>query len=608
MSKRINSKPLTIKEYTKNYKFPDKEKITKENYYINRTKNNFISKILKNKNIAIKDDDDINKTIENIFHKEENKQKIMKILKRRNHKITYTSEGLSISKINTRDKSKDSIYDNNKIKKEKSFDFHTPNKKYNKIKIFTKRPNINNINRAITPLVNNRTKKKIIIYEKIKNKNNNNNNNSNDNNNKRNNQNIRLSKHLQIKSNKTKIKPEIKKFRNNDDNMNNKDKKIYNNILKIENPLKFKIDRKKPEIKKFKDIYQKNIDNFLIKEKNDKYTGYLLLKKNLGNIEEKIKLNKDNIKEIFINIINELTNEENEIVNKKEILASKEKEIIASKEKEKIYLELKNDFEEFKNKQKEEVKILEDKIKKYENESYQKKIKEFIIEKIEICLVKTNINKAPISKSNNNININNTTNNINNNINNKNTNNNINSNNINKNNNDNINNNIDKNNNDNINNNINNNISIINNNINKVNNNNSTINNKITNTSSINNNITNTNNNINDVNNTNNNISTINNKKEEKLSKALNRIKKKKEVALNNNINNNSISNNIVKKSEKINKIVKMLEEQLSGLKNQKENENNDNNNEINFLKLLDEKPINANKKKPTLKIKFEDK
>ena len=77
MFKKINPKPLTIKEYTKNYKFPEKAKISLEDEYLHRTQNNFLSNIIKkklkrNKEIKIQKDEDLNKTIEKVFRIEEN--------------------------------------------------------------------------------------------------------------------------------------------------------------------------------------------------------------------------------------------------------------------------------------------------------------------------------------------------------------------------------------------------------------------------------------------------------------------------------------------------------------------------------------------------------
>ena len=133
MSKKINTKPLTLKEYTKNYKFPSKTKLSISDEYIHRSQNNFLSNIIKrkfkkNQKIKIQKDEDLNKTIENVFRKEENRIRILNILKRRKHKISYTSDDrLTLSKSKTRDISNDSLYD--KIKGQKSLDLYTPIKK-----------------------------------------------------------------------------------------------------------------------------------------------------------------------------------------------------------------------------------------------------------------------------------------------------------------------------------------------------------------------------------------------------------------------------------------------------------------------------------------------
>ena len=109
MSKKINTKPLTIKEYTKNYKFPSKTKLSISDEYIHRSQNNFLSNIIKrkfkkNQKIKIQKDEDLNKTIESVFRKEENRIRILNILKRRKHKISYTSDDrLTLSKSKTRD-------------------------------------------------------------------------------------------------------------------------------------------------------------------------------------------------------------------------------------------------------------------------------------------------------------------------------------------------------------------------------------------------------------------------------------------------------------------------------------------------------------------------
>ena len=55
-----------------------------------------------------------------------------------------------------------------------------------------------------------------------------------------------------------------------------------------------------------------------------------------------------------------------------------------------------------------------------------------------------------------------------------------------------------------------------------------------------------------------------------------------------------------------------MLEQKITGGKNESEISNNkevktNETKEINFLNLIDGKPLNKNKKRPTLKINFED-
>ena len=99
---------------------------------------------------------------------------------------------------------------------------------------------------------------------------------------------------------------------------------------------------------------------------------------------------------------------------------------------------------------------------------------------------------------------------------------------------------------------------------------------------------------------------------DEKFSRALNMIRKKK-LAENNN-EQNTKNNSTIKKSDKINQIRKMLEQRITGGKKENENENLNNKeaktnetNEINFLNLMEGKPLNTNKKRPTMRINFEE-
>ena len=653
MKKRNNQKPLTIKEYTKNYKFPENKKLSKEDEYIHRTQNIFLSKILKKKKIPI--NEDINKTIENIFHKEENRIRMMNILKRRNHKVSYTSERLSISKTNTRDKSHDSLsYERNK-----SFDYHTPIKKYNKINLITKK----HMTKAVTPLVNNRNKKNVITNESNRNI---------INKEKEKEQNkSNLDVHLlrkkkldkkseiffpngHIKAESTRIKYDYnknkKKTNKFDKNKKNPDKlhKTEKNStklaeknltsfrnLKIEYLTKLFYEKEKSEAKNYKIenlselFYEKEksktknymienlselfyekaksetknymIENlselfyektkseidssknhkpekceeFLIegqKENVSNYTGYILIKKNFGKVEEEISLdkNEDKIKEIFLKYLNEISEEENEFITRKELelikvikeendiknQKLKEQELFLEKikEQEKIIQEYKNYyiylktqfdkliivnnklkekinfletkeeeinvlnkyFSEYKAQKIEEIQNLENKLKLYENElnqikNEQNKIKEFYIEKFDINFGK-NLNNYKNEIKNNKIEEN------------------------------------------------------------------------------------------------------LKKEKDEKLSRALNRIRKKKTIENNNEENSKKNNNMVIKKSDKINQIAKMLEQQMTGGKTEDINKNLNNKEvktnetkEVNFVNLMGEKPLLINKRKPTFRVNFKD-
>ena len=661
MNKRSNQKPLTIKEYTKNYKFPERNKISQEDDYILKTQSIFLSKMLKNRKIKIPDNEDINKTIENVFHREENRIRMLNILKRRNHKISYTSDRLSISK--TRDKSHDSF----SIDKNKSFDFHTPIKKYNKLNLFTKK----HLSKAVTPLVDNRNRKNIIISENNKKNNINNITQEKEKNksnldvysikNKKNRKKEIMFHNGHIKAETAKIKYNYNKNKKNEDKnkknigklktvrnsvktdkKNDKNLKIeklkgifYKNIekQKEKNINKIKIEKineifyeniEKKNIKNFNylnieklsEIYYKNyektesknnlVNNYikvkcediLIKGKqieNMDYTGYIIIKKNSGKTEEEIILDKDEdkIKEIFLNILNEISEEENEYITRNEIdlmnlikeenniknKKIKDQEIIIQENK-KSYMDLKNEldllilenknlkerigsleekekelkilnksFSEYKSQKIEEIQNLENKIKEYEIELNQIKIeknvkKEYEIEKLNISFLKENkMKEFKIEKLEVFIEKRNKIKEF------------------------------------------------------KIEKPETPIEKNIVNKNEINN-------------------SSIEEKAkkevDEKFSRALNRIRKKK-LAENNN-EQNTKNNSTIKKSDKINQIRKMLEQRITGGKKENENENLNNKeaktnetNEINFLNLMDGKPLNTNKKRPTMRINFED-
>ena len=167
MFKKINPKPLTMEEYKKNYKFPEKERLSLEDEYIHLTQKNFISNIIKNKLkmknnvIKIEKDEDINKTLENIFKKQESRERILSILKRRNHNLSLISDRYNISKSNTKDISHDLLF--NKFKLKKSFDFNTPIKKNDKLNLPIKKQSA----KPLIPLLIDKKRKKEKSNDKI---------------------------------------------------------------------------------------------------------------------------------------------------------------------------------------------------------------------------------------------------------------------------------------------------------------------------------------------------------------------------------------------------------------------------------------------------------
>ena len=124
-------------------------------------------------------------------------------------------------------------------------------------------------------------------------------------------------------------------------------------------------------------------------------------------------------------------------------------------------------------------------------------------------------------------------------------------------------------------------------------------------------------NNINDVNDNNKNgIINTNDRKEKKMSKALNRFRKKISHAQPNippKNYANERSHSCAKRSEKINGIARMLEQQM-GRRDEKIELNEENkaatddetDRELDIVKLIEKKPTYGGKKrKPTLKNKF---
>ena len=601
-------KPFKKKFFKKKNNYPNNGNILDEDYYINRTRNVNLSDIFKNKK-------GLSKTIEKILQKEETRKNMFNILKRRKESII--SGRLTSSKTNTKDKSFDSIRD--KTKSPNSFDFPKRIGKYTQICQQLNKFSKKNIIKQVSPIANKRNVNNLKVIANNNNINIFNEKNKNyldfscDSNeilNKK--KNILISNdHLKAQSNK--LKYHYKKNKNKRNKLPETKKKIENNNITLKLPEKivknnnnltldfvedFTIlasaepknllqnnykEEKRTQIPnnnldieykdsinitsiETKDLLQNNFKEekcMQISINNQKrnlsdYSGYIIIKKKLGKIEEQFLLDEDEnkAKEIFLNIFDEITGEENDFITKNELeifnIIQEENNVNLKKikdqelqiqENEKSYLVLKNElekiilennklkerinlleikeeeiqkmnesFSEYKKSKKEEIQNLEKKIKKYEDEinkikDEKNKIKDYNIESLDIFIGKE-----------------------------------INNNNI--------------------------------------------------------------------IKNGENNDDNTNIEKDEKDSRVINRIKKNKNNDSNNvkKINNSNI---FIKKSEKINKIVKMLEQQMSGVKNKIEKDNktikNKDSEDDNYRNLLDGKPINIYKRKTTKKPIFKD-
>lgn len=436
-----NSKPMTIKEYKKNfYKVHSKElsEIDKDN--LNQSQSILLYKILKNKqlnNYIL--NTSANKTTQSLFQKE-NKKKEIKIIKKKKYGINNISQvspnknrvsGESPTffagniKYNNNKKNEDSqqnksyinlnIYYksvNNKIKSNEdiSTNSYFTNKKYKDRTANTSKKDIYSY-KAVTPLAN--LKNKNILNESKEERNNENKNKKYDavyknkdnshlfyhkhnhsksqkelstignckdiNYPKKNisnlnyNINAKKGKYTKIKNNnltsthssKAKKSGKIKFPKNNKNDKNSninqnfsnvKDKKDFNN-LQTKNVELFTInnnkikenENKKPEKNIISNLFFKNLEkekciNFFYKNQNkkkainkekdkekkinskkDNYTGYVLVKKKMGNIEEEIKLKDDieNIKIIFLNLLNDISDDQLEFITTKELTSLK---------------------------------------------------------------------------------------------------------------------------------------------------------------------------------------------------------------------------------------------------------------------------------------------
>ena len=481
---------MTIKEYKKNYYKIHKKQSSDIDNNLNQSQSILLYKILKNKKLHGHIlDSNTNKTTQSIYQKEENKKKVLKILKKKNYDIAnttrvsphkkkdsgesptfFTGNNLKSSKNKKIEDSPfnisdyKSLYDkntSNKTNKEVLTDSFFTNKNYNDLTATASRKNIKSY-KALTPLVNERNKKnfndgkeersrgsKNKKYDAVfKNKdssrllchcNHNHcksqkelspisinkskftkkapvNLNFNNNNTKKI-ENIKLKNNYMSNTSTSRAKmneniiyhkknnnnnPKIYNYNFNSSNIiikkefNNLQKEkaelfTINNFVKKEDKnhesgkvenisnLSFKNLKTEQCIKfSFKNqnqtkVISKDKDKDKIKSKknnisNDQYTGYVLLKKNKGIIEEETKLEKDieKIKTIFLNILNNISDDQLEFITTSE-LTSLKSEINEN-------INIINDLEKEKNEnlsKAEKIKEQEEIIQKKEEEYFE---------------------------------------------------------------------------------------------------------------------------------------------------------------------------------------------------------------------------------------------
>ena len=572
MNYSTNAKPMTIKEYKKNYyKVHAKELsgIDKDKDNLNQSQSILLYKIFKNKKLhSYILNSSANKTTQSFYQKQENRKKAIKIDKKKKYDINNTSQvspfknrapgesptffignlkDISYKKIENSQQNKSynnlNIYYKNTNDKNKSnenilHDSYFTNKKYNDKTTTKSKKNINSC-KTITPLTNIRNKKlnesgdernnenKNNKYEAIyKNKDNSHffyhskNNHSKSQKElstinkfkdlkypKKNNANLnynintKKSKYIKAKNNyltsahtskakgnvKINFPKDNKNYKNLNNNINSLNisvKREFNNLQKKKvelftiNNIKIKENEKnKPEKEDisnlcklcFKNFEQEKCINLFFKNQNkkktinnkdkekninknkDNYTGFVLTKKKMGNIEEEIKIkdNIENIKTIFLNLLNDISDSQLEFITTKELTSLKseineniniindlekeknenilkaskikeQEEIIKKKEEEFFdyqveFLELQSEFEKLKtenNKMKEKLnsmekeskKIMEDNSKlKDEYIKYKNKKDEKMNNEIKDLEGKIKKYKEELKKNNNNI-------------------------------------------------------------------------------------------------------------------------------------------------------------------------------------------------------------
>ena len=203
MNYSTNAKPMTIKEYKKNYyKVHAKELsgIDKDKDNLNQSQSILLYKIFKNKKLhSYILNSSANKTTQSFYQKQENRKKAIKIVKKKKYDINNTSQvspfknrapgesptffignlkDISYKKIENSQQNKSynnlNIYYKNTNDKNKSnenilHDSYFTNKKYNDKTTTKSKKNINSC-KAITPLTNIRNKKFEFINKRLKNK------------------------------------------------------------------------------------------------------------------------------------------------------------------------------------------------------------------------------------------------------------------------------------------------------------------------------------------------------------------------------------------------------------------------------------------------------
>ena len=567
---------MSIKEYTKNYKYQNKKPKNKDKdkENLNKSQNILLNKILKNKKVNgnISMDASINKTIENTLNVEENKKKVLNYLKNKNHDIPKTSIP-SPSKTQERDPSPSFFSGNNKknINKDDNYDSYLTHKNYNynnktainsrkiisnykattpidknknnlnnsiekkklygavfknkdhdnlfinesKIKIYTHNLSQNYEEKELTPDKNNNIKnlkyiKREPLYQNVtpnkkkndyntnkeKNKmkynylsstystlvkqhdklnistNNISNNNTNNIHENNKNNNINDNHNNINKSYRKKVTNNLNSVNSNNinnsnytikkefDNLQNKNVELFtikSSIIKVNN---LQMKEKNISNKFSKNLKPEKSVNLLLKNENkiksniikDQFTGFVLLKKNLGNIEKEIKIenNSEKIKIIFAKILSEFVNEEYEFITSNELLKLKneikkgvdaldelddikneillkekkikeQEEMLEKREEEyfenqKEYLKLKNEYEKLRGEndkmkerinsiEKENKKIIEDSGKiKEEYVTYKNKKDEKMNNEIKDLESKIKKYKEELKKTNNNSN------------------------------------------------------------------------------------------------------------------------------------------------------------------------------------------------------------